>query len=401
MSYFRKLASAALSNPSGTYVGDISQSEISPKWEGSYTNSAEFNQPVKPYKEGYFGQLRRGWATPNPIPDSLGNYTPKVGEIDNRAYAQQPYKKTLDFDKINDARTQKQTLLPVQKGVSVVGSAGTNPQVTNGHYLVRGSNERVLQDAPEYAYNGDEFRRTILNNASSLQQGDALVNRNGMQTGYNPSARSTASHELNHINNMPTDGYRRTAYGRQYVTPGFSKNTYAWNPVEAVQALASRKRSEAARGVDVSTPGAMETSLSRLSQVDPNSPANGEHLGEEQRLRNYLRTSMKDYDESAKQNPDLPKVSIPYRMGDPRGNPVFRNISNTYREAIPDLVNNRQPGRMDKIASTPNSSYNQLTSEDHMMKIAAVLQKATDNLKLSDRPTRVSGSLFRMLVGEV
>lgn len=376
MSYFRKLASAALSNPSGTYVGDISQSEKSPKWAGSFTNSAEFNQSVKPYKEGYFGQLRRGWAIPNPIPNSVDNYTPKVGEIDNRAYAQQPYKKTLDFDKINANRTQKQTLLPVQKGVSVVGAAGNGPQVSNAHYLVNGTSERVLQDAQGYLRNGEEKRQSLGTSAAY----------NGMETGYNPSARSTISHELNHVNNMPTASYKRLANGRQVVTPGFSKSTYANNPAEALQALASRKRAEAARGVDVSTPGAMEASLSRLSQVDPNSPANGEHLGEEQRLRNYLRTSMKDYDERAKQNPDLPKVSIPYRMGDTRGNPVFRNISNTYREAIPDLVQNRQPGRMDKIASTLNSSYNRLMNEGRMTKIAAALQKATDDLKLSDRP---------------
>lgn len=349
MSYFKKLASAALSNPSGTYIGKIPQVEKDPKFVGAYTNTAEFNQPVKPYKEGFFGQLRRGWAIPNPIPDSesLSNYTPKVGEIDNRAYAQQPYKKTLDFDKINEARAQKQTLLPAQKGVSVVGAAGTGPQVTNGHYLVNGTNKYVLQDAPEYLRNGEEKRQSI----------GAAASYNGMQEGFTPSARSTISHELNHINNMPTDGYRRTAYGRQYVTPGFSKNTYAWNPSEALQALASRKRAEAARGHDVSTPGAMEESLSRLAQVEPNSPANREHLGEEHRLRNYLRTSMKDYDERAKQDTNLPKISIPYKMGDPRGNPVFRNISNTYREAIPDLVQNHQPGTMDKVAAVLNAAY--------------------------------------------
>ena len=58
-----------------------------------------------------------------------------------------------------------------------------------------------------------------------------------------------------------------------------------------------------------------------------------------------------------------------------------------------------QAKQASRNAFTP--SYNQLTSEDHMMKIAAVLQKATDNLKLSDRPTRGSGRLFRMFVGQV
>lgn len=57
-----------------------------------------------------------------------------------------------------------------------------------------------------------------------------------------------------------------------------------------------------------------------------------------------------------------------------------------------------QAKQASRNAFTP--SYNQLTSEDHMMKIAAVLQKATDNLKLSDHAARGSGRLFRMLAGQ-
>ncbi len=40
-----------------------------------------------------------------------------------------------------------------------------------------------------------------------------------------------------------------------------------------------------------------------------------------------------------------------------------------------------------RVASALNSSYNQLVNEGCMTKIAAVLQKATNNLKLSDRPS--------------
>lgn len=39
-----------------------------------------------------------------------------------------------------------------------------------------------------------------------------------------------------------------------------------------------------------------------------------------------------------------------------------------------------------RVASTLNASYNRLMNEVRMMKIAAILQKATDDLKLSDRP---------------
>lgn len=41
---------------------------------------------------------------------------------------------------------------------------------------------------------------------------------------------------------------------------------------------------------------------------------------------------------------------------------------------------------MNKVASTLNSSYNRLMNEVRMTKIAAILQKATDDLKSSDRP---------------
>ena len=49
--------------------------------------------------------------------------------------------------------------------------------------------------------------------------------------------------------------------------------------------------------------------------------------------------------------------------------------------------NNQQPGRMNKVASTLNSSYDRLMNPDRLTKIAAILQKATDGLKLSDRPS--------------
>lgn len=51
------------------------------------------------------------------------------------------------------------------------------------------------------------------------------------------------------------------------------------------------------------------------------------------------------------------------------------------------IRNNRQPGRKDKTAFTLNSSYNSLMIPNRLTKIATVLQKATDGLKLSDRPS--------------
>lgn len=44
-------------------------------------------------------------------------------------------------------------------------------------------------------------------------------------------------------------------------------------------------------------------------------------------------------------------------------------------DLMKQVRNNRQPGRMDKVASTLNSSYNQLMNAERMMKISATLRK--------------------------
>lgn len=364
MSYFRKLAAAVTpSNPSGTYIGQIPQIENDPKFAGAVTNASEFNQPVKPYVETPQEATRRQQAAASPqgLRDP-GYAAPIVGRIDNRAYAQQPYKQKLDFDKINASRAQKGALLPVQDGVNVVQYTGNGPNANAMHYSVEGTNRWVVQDSPGYTEAGFQKKDRM---------SPAIVRANGMQGAFMPSARSTASHEENHINNLPTKDYVLQAAYDQLVNPGFSNRTYAYNPAEAIQSLASRKRSEAANGRDVSTPRAMEESLGRLATQQDIERIDDElsiaHdpavLGEEHRLRNYLRTSMKDYNDTSEVGPyhpiktPLPKVSTPYRIGEPQGHPIFRNISNTYREAIPDLVNNQQPGRVDKVASALNTAY--------------------------------------------
>lgn len=55
-------------------------------------------------------------------------------------------------------------------------------------------------------------------------------------------------------------------------------------------------------------------------------------------------------------------------------------------DLMKQVRNRHQPGTMDKVASTLNSSYDRLMNKGRMTKIAAILQKATDGLKSSDRP---------------
>ena len=47
-------------------------------------------------------------------------FAPKYGEIDNRAYAQAPYSRLLDFEKINQQRAQNNTLLPVPEKTNLL-----------------------------------------------------------------------------------------------------------------------------------------------------------------------------------------------------------------------------------------------------------------------------------------
>ena len=65
--------------------------------------------------------------------------------------------------------------------------------------------------------------------------------------------------------------------------------------------------------------------------------------------------------------------------------PTYDFIDQT--DLMKQVRNNQQPGRMNKVASTLNSSYDRLMNPDRLTKIAAILQKATDGLKLSDRPS--------------
>lgn len=122
--------------------------------------------------------------------------------------------------------------------------------------------------------------------------------------------------------------------------------------------------------------------------------------------------------------PILPTTSTPYQPGTWAGHPVVRNIARTYGNVVPDIVKTnrntkpiaQQPtqtqlaqpqppvqaqpqapqppvpptpvlAKQARVAITLNSSYDRLMNPDRLTKIAAILQKATDDLKLSDRPS--------------
>ena len=397
---------------------------------------------------------------------------PKDREIDNRAYAQSPYSRLLDFGKINQQRAQNNTLLPVPEKANLLPdiyqAGGRSYHGGTHHYgTILPPNEGAVIDG------------------RSLHQTPSLppyqMRMYGYDKGYTPSITSGYSHEANHVNNWPTVPNEERIRRQQTASPGFSNDVYAHKPGEGVQVIAARKREEAARAkkqglppYEISTPGQLEGSLARLIEVDPYSPANPDLKGEEQRLRNYMRSSAEDYDrrnkpqinfselehpaqyrpkEMAQENtkfwlrrnqadvkvadvgkmlppenmrpaefgkqekrlalpyPILPATSIPYQPGTWAGHPVIRNIARTYGKTVPDIVRDekgskpvaQQPvqapqvpqppvpptpalAKQARIASTPNSSYNRLMNEVRMMKIAAILQKATDDLKLSDRP---------------
>lgn len=410
-------------------------------------------------------------------------FASKYGEIDNRAYAQAPYSRLLDFGKINQQRAQNNTLLPVPEKTNLL------PDI----YQVGGKS---------YHGGSARLRPVLMPNEGAVIDGRSLhqtpsqppyqMRMHGYDKGYTPSITSGYSHEANHVNNWPTVPNEERIRRQQTASPGFSNDVYAHRPGEGVQVIAARKREEAARAkkqglppYEISTPGQLEGSLARLIEVDPYSPANPDLKGEEQRLRNYMRSSAEDYDrrnkpqinfselehpaqyrpkEMAQENtkfwlrrnqadvkvadvgkmlppenmrpaefgkqekrlalpyPILPTTSTPYQPGTWAGHPVVRNIARTYEKTAPDIVKTnrntkpiaQQPtqtqppvqppvqaqpqapqppvppapalAKQARVASTPNSSYNSFMNEVRLTKIAAILQKATDGLKLSDRP---------------
>ena len=412
-------------------------------------------------------------------------FASKYGEIDNRAYAQAPYSRLLDFGKINQQRAQNNTLLPVPEKMNLL------PDI----YQVGGKS---------YHGGSARLRPVLMPNEGAIIDGRNLhqtpslppyqMRMYGYDKGYTPSITSGYSHETDHVNNWPTVPNGEHIRRQQAASPGFSNDVYAHRPGEGVQVIAARKREEAARAkkqglppYEISTPGQLEGSLARLIEVDPYSPANPDLKGEEQRLRNYMRSSAEDYDrrnkpqinfselehpaqyrlkEMAQENtkfwlrrnqadvkvadvgkmlppenmrpaefgkqekrlalpyPILPTTSTPYQPGTWAGHPVVRNIARTYGNVVPDIVKTnrntkpiaQQPtqtqlaqpqppvqaqpqapqppvpptpvlAKQARVAITLNSSYDRLMNPDRLTKIAAILQKATDDLKLSDRPS--------------
>ena len=411
-------------------------------------------------------------------------FAPKDREIDNRAYAQAPYFRLLDFGKINQQRAQNKTLLPVPEKTNLLPDlyqVGGNSYHGGTHHFgtILPPNEGAVIDG------------------RNLHQTPSLppyqMRMYGYDKGYTPSITSGYSHEVNHVNNWPTVPNEERIRRQQTASPGFSNDVYAHRPGEGVQVIAARKREEAARAkkqglppYEISTPGQLEGALARLIEVDAYSPANPDLKGEEQRLRNYMRSSAEDYDrrnkpqinfselehpaqyrpkEMAQENtkfwlrrnqadvkvadvgkmlppenmrpaefgkqekrlalpyPILPTTSTPYQPGTWAGHPVVRNIARTYGKTVPDIVRDekeskpvaQQPvqapqiqpqppiqapqqsqqepvpptpalAKQARVASALNSSYNRLMNEVRMTKIAAILQKATDGLKSSDRP---------------
>lgn len=410
--------------------------------------------------------------------------TPKVGEIDNKAYAQAPYVNQLNFDKINQARESRGNLLRIPEQTNLLkntyGSRGATIHGGSVRFApILRSDEAAVVNAKNL-YVPEKFNDPYFTRA------------NGYDKDFSASEMSGLSHELNHANNWPTTQERESIRKYQTTHPGFSNDVYNYKPSEGIQAISSLKRSVAERAreqglppFEINTPGQLEGALARLVEVDPYTPASADLNGEEKRLRNQMRSSIEDYNRRNKlqinytqatrpdlytkkpmveveqkermkagippvqlddygkglpaetmrpkqygmketriglNNPILPTTSTPYQPGTWAGHPVVRNIARTYGKTVPDIVRDekgskpvaQQPvqapqiqpqppvqapqvpqppvpptpalAKQAGIASTPNSSYNRLMNEVRMMKIAAILQKATDDLKLSDRP---------------
>lgn len=101
---------------------------------------------------------------------------------------------------------------------------------------------------------------------------------------------------------------------------------------------------------------------------------------EMQRQQEWSR-QQEEYNQGKRPTPPPPVQQMP-----------LKPVQSTYdfidqTDLMKQVRNSQSPGRMDKVASALNSSYNSLMNPDRLTKIAAILQKATDGLKLSDRPS--------------
>lgn len=315
-------------------IGQISsQVPQGGKWEGSYTNSSE--QVPPPLTDATLTEKQRILA-------NLGG--PAKGWINNRGYGSLPYPYEPNYSMINQSRIGKDTMLPVP------GLTKINPEMSAVARARKGGHGWIgqLDDSPEYADNGAESTARLSSEYNLLS---------GYYPGrYLPSPLSTLSHEMNHVNNMPTPQYADRVQEQAKTAPGFSVNTYPGaasilpinRTAEALQALASRKRSVAAETGDViKTPQEMAGSLQQLHDNQDERLL----VGEEHRLGNYLRTSTRDYDNAERDVSQLIRNTGGPVMGkamdkilkSPREgfiHPAINNISETYREAIPDLVSN-------------------------------------------------------------
>ena len=101
---------------------------------------------------------------------------------------------------------------------------------------------------------------------------------------------------------------------------------------------------------------------------------------EMQRQQEWSR-QQEEYIQGKRPTPPPPVQQMPLKPVQP----TYDFIDQT--DLMKQVRNNQQPGRMNKVASTLNSSYDRLMNPDRLTKIAAILQKATDGLKLSDRPS--------------
>lgn len=243
-----------------------------------------------------------------------------------------------------------------------------------------------------------------------------------------PDMYSTGGHEADHYLNF------ETSKGRAKVEEQAKKHNlsipnvyFGYEPGEVAPNMSRLKNFGRYRGIDVDAPDGMQNTFEAFRKE----PFDPKKAPEWQRTRNQFES----YTNQLKA-----EGSVPMKDKQPIAPQAIKNWQTLYGHYWPGVAKNQQQVRppliqssqrpiqtqpaqpqppiqapqypqppvppapslakQARVASTLNSSYNSLMNEARMMKIAAVLQKATDNLKLSDRPTRVSGRLFRMLAGE-
>ncbi|WP_295876766.1 hypothetical protein [uncultured Akkermansia sp.] len=281
----------------------------------------------------------------------------------------------------------------------------------NALFTMHGSQTLALGVPGKYTFNVG----SLIRNYDDIKQRDSVSPQDREINGYSvqrmgpkgieevnkitPDQYATGDHELRHALNQYTDkGQAKVEEQAKKHNLSIPNVYFGYEPGEVAPNLARLKDYGRYQGIDVDAPDGMQKTFEAFK----NAPFDPEKSKEIQRFRNQLESYTKQLKVEG---------SIPKDDKETISPQAIKNWQTLYGHYWPGVARNQQVrppyaaptqtppaqpapqpvpptpalAKQAGIASTLNASYNRLMNPDRMMKIAAILQKATDDLKSSDR----------------